>query len=77
MEPKSWGYGNAEEKEKAEEQQEYERVAKEKHNEYLLHKVLAKLDWLEWNCHPPVNYPLIVIVSVVTSVITTFVITRL
>lgn len=77
MEEKNWEYGNKATAEIPKEQQEYERVAKEKHNEYLLHKVLAKLDWLEWNCHPPVNYPLIVIVSVVTSVITTFVITRL
>lgn len=49
----------------------------EEYNTYLLHKILEKLERMEWNHNPPVNYPLIVIVSAVTSLITIFVINQL
>lgn len=56
---------------------EHDKNEREYHSEYLLHKILEKLEWMEWNYNPPVNYPLIVIISAVTSLITAFVFTRL
>ena len=49
----------------------------EEYNTYLLHKMLEKIEWLEWNQRPPVNYPLIVIVSIIASIITQIIITQL
>lgn len=43
----------------------------ESYNTYLLHKILGILNRLQNNQNPPVNYPLIFMVSVITSVITT------
>ncbi|QDW74393.1 hypothetical protein FND36_10330 [Lachnospiraceae bacterium KGMB03038] len=74
---KRWVFRKVGEKEAQKEKLEYEKAADKRYNDYLLHKILAKLDWLEWNCHPPVNYPLIIMVSIMTSVITTLVFTQL
>lgn len=49
----------------------------ESYNIYLLHKILSELKWMRFNQNPPVNYPLIFIVSAVTSVITNLIITQL
>lgn len=46
----------------------------ESYNTYLLHKILGILIQLKNNQNPPVNYPLIFMVSVTTSVITTAII---
>lgn len=46
----------------------------ESYKTYLLHKILGILIQLKDNQNPPVNYPMIFIVSVITSAITTAVI---
>lgn len=46
----------------------------ESYNTYLLHKILGILIQLKNNQNPPVNYPLIFMVSVITSAITTAII---
>lgn len=46
----------------------------ESYNTYLLYKILRILIRLQNNQNPPVNYPLIFMVSVITSVITTAII---
>lgn len=77
MERKSWGHRNEATEERPKEKQECDALEEIRHNQYLLHKVVGRLNWMEWHCHPPVNYPLIAIVSIVTSVITTVVISQL
>lgn len=46
----------------------------ESYNTYLLHKILGILVRLQNNQNPPVNYPLIFMVSVITTAITTAII---
>lgn len=49
----------------------------ESYESYLLHRILSELKCLRLEQRPPVNYPLIFIVSVVTSIVTQIIITQL
>lgn len=49
----------------------------ENYDTYLLHRILCEIKCLRSEQRPPVNYPLIFIVSVATSIITQIVITQL
>ena len=49
----------------------------ERYESYLLHRILSELKCLRLEQRPPVNYPLIFIVSAATSIITQLIITQL
>lgn len=49
----------------------------ESYDTYLLHKILCEIKCLRSEQRPPVNYPLIFIVSAVTSIVTQIIITQL
>ena len=57
----------------------FDQSSKEEENyeSYLLHRILSELKCLRLEQRPPVNYPLIFIVSAVTSIITQIIITQL
>ena len=57
----------------------FERSGKdeESYESYLLHRILSEIKCLRLEQRPPVNYPLIFIVSAVTSIITQIIITQL
>ena len=52
-------------------------VDEESYESYLLHRILSELKCLRLEQRPPVNYPLIFIISAVTSIITQIIITQL
>ena len=39
----------------------------ESHTEYMLHRILAEIRWLQQNQTPPVNYLVVIIVSMLSS----------